>query len=554
MDEAGRSGFEGSIPEDVPEGRCGLTIYYEDQPWSPGHVTCWRKSWRDHDRCIWHADVADKPTDEVATARADDWERLDGAVLRGVTLGDVVSFADCWLCGAVLTDATLEEVDFNGAFLPGAALTDATLREVDLSDTFLPSADLTEATLVEPNLADAGLTQADLTGASLGRGHLVGAGLWDADLTDANLVQADLTDALLPGADLTDAFLEGTVFTNAALGGADLTEAHLEDADLIETTLHNANLIDANLRKATLTDADLTGSTLTRTNFQDATLEGATLEEATLKETNLADAELHEARPADSRLLNLHLNPGTDFGERCGYDRDAAELFPAAVESTEPGLIRSIAYHVTDHLPRSLASVAGWPTATLRGYRRWRFLRRVDDEAAEEIADQYDKAQTTYRTYEQLARENALPGKISPQFVRGKDARRKQALAEGDTWTWAWLATQRWITGYGESPWRVVATSLAVILAFGLAYPFVGGIEDAGVHYELANVADVASPTGVSALLRGLYFSIITFTTIGYANVAPIGVGSRLLVGLESFTGAALLALLVAVLARRLTR
>jgi len=43
-------------------------------------------------------------------------------------------------------------------------------------------------------------------------------------------------------------------------------------------------------------------------------------------------------------------------------------------------------------------------------------------------------------------------------------------------------------------------------------------------------------------------------TTIGYANVVPLGADLRLLVGIESFVGTLLMATLVFVLGRRLTR
>ncbi len=90
--------------------------------------------------------------------------------------------------------------------------------------------------------------------------------------------------------------------------------------------------------------------------------------------------------------------------------------------------------------------------------------------------------------------------------------------------------------------------------AFGLLYPFVGGVTDGGVIYRLTSPAELASVEGLETVARGLYFSVITFTTIGYANVAPAGGGSRVLVGIESLAGALLMALFVYVLARRVTR
>lgn len=85
MVETGRDALEWSISEDVPEGRCGFTLdcagaspvdadEFEDaEHWDRDGetVSCRRESWTDHDQCIWHAVVADKPPDELADARTD---------------------------------------------------------------------------------------------------------------------------------------------------------------------------------------------------------------------------------------------------------------------------------------------------------------------------------------------------------------------------------------------------------------------------------------------------------------------------------------------------
>lgn len=84
MGEAGRDEFEGSIPKHVPEGRCGLTIHYEDQPWPPGHRRC-----RPHRRHLEDADLI-----ETTLQNAD----LVDANLRKATL------IKSDLTGATLTD------------------------------------------------------------------------------------------------------------------------------------------------------------------------------------------------------------------------------------------------------------------------------------------------------------------------------------------------------------------------------------------------------------------------------------------------------------------
>ena len=95
--------------------------------------------------------------------------------------------------------------------------------------------------------------------------------------------------------------------------------------------------------------------------------------------------------------------------------------------------------------------------------------------------------------------------------------------------------------GYGERPWRVVGTSLLVILVFAGLYPLAGGVE---------LETDVAGPE----FLTYLYFSGVTFTTLGYGDVHPLTQLAQQLAVVQSFLGAALMALLVAVLTRRAMR
>lgn len=532
MANAGRDALEWSIAEDVPDGRCGFKVEYPDVPGVPGSVVCWRQSWAESDseRCIWHADVADKSAGDLAGARTDTWERLDGAVLREAILRDAVSFEGC-----TLTGANCIEADFRGA-----------------------------------NFKAADLIHTDLRRAAVCR-----AGLRNADLSGADIRNADFTGAFL-----------------------------VETA-LVESVCHLATFKDAVLRKATLTDAELFRADLTQATLRDATLIDANLEAATLRETTLAATKLDGAKPYDSQFVNAHLNPQTSFGEQCGYDREANALFPAAVaerigEAATNGtrlvqkldatvdefaanlptqrIDRSLrsqlpsigirGHQSLDHVPGPLRSAGNlvsvpitWTRdhlgAAVEVYRRWRFLRRHDRARLEFFEDRYDKAHTTYRLYEQLARENALPGKISAQFRRGKDARRRQAIVEGDYHRWGYAALQRRVMGYGERPWRVVRTSLVVIALFGLTYPLLGGVyvETGGTPLRVFD--PLATPLGEipgRTWLVSFYFSLATFTTLGAGDIQPGSTLVQLLAGIESLIGASLIALLVAVLTRRITR
>jgi hypothetical protein len=108
---------------------------------------------------------------------------------------------------------------------------------------------------------------------------------------------------------------------------------------------------------------------------------------------------------------------------------------------------------------------------------------------------------------------------------------------------WTTNAFLGFLSGYGERPGRVLLASLAVIVGAGLVYPAVGieTINGAVLAYEGA---------GPEAVLDGLYFSVVVFTTLGLGDVTPTGGIGRVIVGTEALVGAFLTALFVFTLGR----
>jgi hypothetical protein len=101
--------------------------------------------------------------------------------------------------------------------------------------------------------------------------------------------------------------------------------------------------------------------------------------------------------------------------------------------------------------------------------------------------------------------------------------------------------------GFGERPQRTVAASLAVIVFSALVYPAVGGL-------KIADRTVTYAADGLAAFLDSLYFSVVTFTTLGYGDfLAVTGLG-RLVAGVEALSGAFLVALFVFSLGRRVSR
>jgi hypothetical protein len=105
----------------------------------------------------------------------------------------------------------------------------------------------------------------------------------------------------------------------------------------------------------------------------------------------------------------------------------------------------------------------------------------------------------------------------------------------------------RLLFGYGERPVRVLIASAFIIVFCALIF----STEDALMIRDGLNT-DLSLPQG---FLQGLYFSTITFTTLGYGDLYPSPEGFyRQLAMAEAVAGGCLMALFVVCLAKRFSR
>lgn len=119
------------------------------------------------------------------------------------------------------------------------------------------------------------------------------------------------------------------------------------------------------------------------------------------------------------------------------------------------------------------------------------------------------------------------------------------------------FSIKRWVSklvdvfcGYGERPARVIAFSLGFILFWAIMYFFLG-INDSGQLTGFSTSQSIGE--NVSAFLKTLYFSVVTFTTLGYGDLVPVG-PSRVIAAIEAFMGSFTLALFVVVFVKKMTR
>lgn len=495
---------------DAPPGRCGFEMLAADVPWfeiadtdslaeatgSNRIAVCRRETAAESDRCRWHTEGVGTYAREFPEPDHGGPVVLDGAELSGFELREKRS-----VTGLRMRFATLIEADLKRADLPEAILSFANLSEADLGKT-----DLSEADLSRVNLSRADFSEADLSEADLRR----------ADLSDATLSGADL-----PGVNFTIATLAG-----ADLSGADLPEVNLAAADLPEvnlsrTDLSGANFSGANLSSAHIPRANLSGASLSRADLQEADLFNADFSEADLSAADLSRANIDDTDMTEIRARNATLRNATL--ERTDLSR--ANLFDADLTGTE---------------------LYGAILSDIRLNDATEFGNHYIDED-----DSVERATWTLRQIEQISRESALPEQVTEAVVERKTRRRRHHWTEGNYLSWLRNAGFGLLTKYGESPGRVVGLSIGTILVSAGLFQHTG-IRDTTSGGEVISFA-LQNTTAANLVGKSLYLSTVTFTTVGYGDLQPVGVG-QLVATVESFLGALLMALLVFVLGRRATR
>ena len=81
------------------------------------------------------------------------------------------------------------------------------------------------------------------------------------------------------------------------------------------------------------------------------------------------------------------------------------------------------------------------------------------------------------------------------------------------------------------------------------------GLSINGVDIKYVEVLSKGFPIEnlISDFINSLYFSIVTFTTVGYGDITPINI-SVFLSGVEMFLGLTMTGIWTATLARKITR
>lgn len=293
--------------------------------------------------------------------------------------------------------------------------------------------------------------------------------------------------------DLSGVDLSGANLAGAMLGGAMLSNADLHGANLQEADLQNAVLIFANLADANLSDVKAGYANLIAADLTCATLDGADLSHAQLIKTHLGQSKCCR--------VSFH-NADMSHADLTDADLTSANLSQALLaDANLIGIILKSANLdqaavMGVHYDRRRIACRGIRADSCFGHAV--FKRDVLD-------------QDWIETYAAQSRRNYLLYRF-------------------------WSLT----TDCGRSMRRVATAAFTLAMLFGLLYHIYPG---------LLNMSRSSKTSWTP-----FYYSIVTFTTLGFGDVTPGSLAGEILVTIEVMLGYLTLGILVSILANKVAR
>jgi hypothetical protein len=278
-----------------------------------------------------------------------------------------------------------------------------------------------------------------------------------------------------------------------AQSGGMLCGISLKQADLSNIDLvnhHHKNGYD--FSHADLYKANLNGAHLFNIDFSHTSLMKADMRNANMNWANLESANLLGVKWADSKIEHIR------FGKQIKQEYEAREA-----------------------------------------------IKNKQNDSAQSL---FEQAEEIYRDLRKHAEREGI-FTLSGCFIQKELTMRRMQMKR--------FSTQRITSkvvdlfcGYGEEPLRIVGLSICMIILCAFIYS-ITGLNYQGELQVFSTGATLYE--NLNLFMSCLYYSVVTFTTLGYGDFTPIGI-SRAVAAFEAFSGSFTIALFVVVFVKKMTR
>lgn len=114
----------------------------------------------------------------------------------------------------------------------------------------------------------------------------------------------------------------------------------------------------------------------------------------------------------------------------------------------------------------------------------------------------------------------------------------------------------KYTIGYGERPWNIFIITLLIISMFALMYMFldIRNIYNEEIGLNLNNLENYSLYEIIKIYIDLWYFSMVTFSTVGYGDIIVTSLLGKILVSVEVFLGVTIGAAWASVIIKRMIR
>jgi uncharacterized protein YjbI with pentapeptide repeats len=294
------------------------------------------------------------------------------------------------------------------------------------------------------------------------------------------------------------------------LEGANLKQMNLENANLSSADLKNANLTFANFKKANFAFGELDSATFSFANFEGANFSGANLENGYMEDANFTGAKFSGANFKNARLANSSFENAYLVDARL----DGANLSAASFKNAN---VSSVIFD----------QKILWPLIRASGFN----LKKLWHQRYNILLD------TTIRC-KGINATTCYGSQRFKLFLQDQDF-----LEEFLEKKWGKQIFFIWwfFADCGRSLVRWAGWSLAFALLFAIVFWLLGTDAFAAQHLEFN-------------FLTTFYYSVVTFTTLGFGDIIPKTSISALCVTAEVIFGYVMLGGLITIFASKLSR
>lgn len=301
------------------------------------------------------------------------------------------------------------------------------------------------------------------------------------------------------GADLSDTDLEGRNLSGINFTGADFFEGRLSSTNLKHTNLADADLSGADLSRSGLYKASLTSATMMAVNLQGADLKEADLSSADLREANLVGADLTGANLRGADLS------GADLRDAC-LERAIVTGASFRTARLEGASVTGIVYGEFKDMSGCYLGIRGLDAV----YGNALFVRDARDQ------DYIDTLESSI--YD-----------LPDSFAKTVDI----------------LLFKAWgLFDHGRSLLKVGIYAFVLATLYGIIYSF-----DMWFGWGMMDYSNSAK-----SWFTPFYYSMVTYTTLGYGDVTAENVYGEMLVISEVVLGYFTLGLLLSIIANTIAR